>query len=52
MSEQVTVTSQMVVELRDLTNAPLMVCKQALIIANGDIDKAIDLIRKSFWRMQ
>jgi elongation factor Ts len=32
--------------LRDLTNAPMMLCKAALVEANGDKDKAIDIIRK------
>ncbi len=32
--------------LRDRTNAPLMDCKTALTEAGGDIDKAIDLLRK------
>jgi elongation factor Ts len=32
--------------LRDRTNAPLMDCKSALTEAGGDIEKAIDLLRK------
>src|SRR5262249_2321771 len=32
--------------LRDRTNAPMMDCKAALAEANGDIDKAIDILRK------
>ena len=32
--------------LRDRTNAPLMDCKTALTEAGGDMDKAIDLLRK------
>ena len=32
--------------LRDRTNAPMMECKSALTEAGGDIDKAIDLLRK------
>ncbi|MCQ2198573.1 MAG: translation elongation factor Ts [Paludibacteraceae bacterium] len=33
-------------KLRDLTNAGMMDCKNALTEANGDMDKAIELIRK------
>lgn len=32
--------------LRDRTNAPMMDCKAALTEAGGDMDKAIDLLRK------
>src|SRR3982750_4562135 len=32
--------------LRDRTNAPLMECKTALNESNGDIEKAIDWLRK------
>jgi elongation factor Ts len=32
--------------LRDRTNAPMMVCKEALTEANGDVEKAIEIIRK------
>lgn len=32
--------------LRDRTNAPMMECKAALNEANGDMDKAIDILRK------
>src|SRR5437016_14489800 len=32
--------------LRDRTNAPMMECKAALTEAGGDMDKAIDLLRK------
>jgi elongation factor Ts len=34
-------------ELRDLTGAPMMDCKKALTEANGDIEKAIIVLRKS-----
>jgi elongation factor Ts len=33
--------------LRDRTNLPMMDCKKALHEANGDIDKAIELLRKA-----
>lgn len=34
--------------LRDKTNAPMMECKAALVEAGGDMDKAVDWIRKKF----
>ena len=40
------VTTQMVKELRDLTGAGMMDCKSALGDTNGDIQAAIDLLRK------
>jgi elongation factor Ts len=33
-------------KLRDRTNAPMMECKTALTEANGDMDKAVEIIRK------
>lgn len=33
-------------QLRDLTNAPMMACKQALVDADGDLDKAAELVRE------
>jgi elongation factor Ts len=35
-------------KLRDITNAPMMECKNALTEANGDIPKAVEIIRKKF----
>src|SRR5438552_9948345 len=32
--------------LRDRTNAPMMECKAALTEAHGDMEKAVDIIRK------
>jgi len=40
------VTAQQVKELREKTGAGFMDCKQALTEAGGDLDKAIDLLRK------
>lgn len=48
----VEVTEQMAIELRNITDAPLMVCRKALILANGSFDEAIEIVRKTFWRMQ
>ena len=40
------VTAQMVKELRERTGAGMMDCKAALAETNGDMEKAIDLLRK------
>lgn len=40
------ITSQMVKELRDKTNAGMMDCKKALAENNGDMEKAIDYLRQ------
>jgi elongation factor Ts len=39
------VTPQMVKELRERTGAPMMQCKNVLVEAGGDMDKAIELLR-------
>ncbi len=41
-----TVTAQQVNELRQKTGSGMMDCKKALIEANGDMQKAIDILRK------
>jgi elongation factor Ts len=38
--------------LRDRTNAPMMECKNALTQAGGDMDKAVEIIRKKFVGIQ
>ena len=40
------ITSQMVKELRDKTNAGMMDCKKALGETEGDLEKAVDLLRQ------
>lgn len=40
------VTAADVKKLRELTDAPMMACKQALDDADGDMDKAADLVRE------
>ena len=40
------ITSQMVKELRDKTNAGMMDCKKALTETGGDMEKAVDLLRQ------
>jgi elongation factor Ts len=42
----VKITSQMVKELRDKTNAGMMDCKKALTETEGDLEKAVDLLRQ------
>src|SRR5688572_21550201 len=39
------ITASMVAELRAKTDAPMMECKKALTEANGDFDKAEELLR-------
>ena len=40
------VTASMVKELREMTGAGMMDCKKALVEAEGDFEKAIDILRK------
>lgn len=40
------ITADMVKELRDKTSVPMMDCKRALEETNGDMEKAVDLLRK------
>jgi elongation factor Ts len=40
------ITSQMVKDLRDKTNAGMMDCKKALAENNGDLEKAVDYLRR------
>ena len=40
------ITSQMVKDLRDKTAAGMMDCKKALTETNGDMEKAVDLLRQ------
>lgn len=40
------ITSKMVKELRDKTAAGMMDCKKALTETNGDMDKAVDMLRQ------
>lgn len=42
----VTVTAQMVNQLRELTGAGLMDCKKALVEANGNVEEAQTILRK------
>lgn len=40
------ITTALIKELRDKTSAGMMDCKKALVEANGDIEKAIDILRE------
>ena len=40
------ITSQMVKELREMTQAGMMDCKKALVEAEGDMDKAVEWLRE------
>ena len=40
------ITAAMVKQLREMTDSPMMECKEALVEADGDIDKAVDVLRK------
>jgi elongation factor Ts len=41
------ISAKIVKELRDKTDAGMMDCKKALVEAEGDMDKAMDILRKS-----
>jgi elongation factor Ts len=41
------ITASLVKELRDKTDAGMMDCKKALVESNGDIEKAIEYLRKT-----
>lgn len=40
------VTTKMIKELREATQAPMLDCKNALIKADGDFEKAVDVLRE------
>ena len=40
------ITPALVGKLREMTNAGLMACKNALVESNGDLDGAVDILRK------
>jgi elongation factor Ts len=46
MSTATVIDAQLVKTLREKTNAGLMDCKKALGEANGDLEGAIDILRK------
>ena len=40
------ITAALVKQLREMTDSPMMECKKALVEADGDIEKAVDVLRK------
>ncbi len=42
------ISAAAVKSLRDRTNLPMMKCKEALTQANGDMEKAVEILRKQF----
>ncbi|MFI5369957.1 MAG: translation elongation factor Ts [Candidatus Eisenbacteria bacterium] len=42
-----TITADQVKQLRDMTGAGMMECKKALAESGGDVDKAVDALRKA-----
>ncbi len=40
------ITAALVKELREMTDSPMMECKKALVEADGDLEKAVDVLRK------
>ena len=40
------ITAKMVKQLREMTGAGVMACKNALVETDGDFDGAIELLRK------
>ncbi len=40
------ITAAAVAKLREMTNAGMMDCKKALVESNGDLSKAVDILRK------
>lgn len=41
------ITAAMVKQLREMTDSPMMECKKALVEADGDLDAAVDILRKN-----
>ncbi|MDO4595692.1 MAG: translation elongation factor Ts [Coriobacteriaceae bacterium] len=41
------ITAALVKQLREMTDSPMMECKKALVEADGDIDAAVDVLRKN-----
>ena len=41
------ITAEMVKELRERSGVGMGKCKEALVLAEGDMEKAIDILRKS-----
>jgi elongation factor Ts len=46
-NDDMTITAQMVQQLREMSGAGMMECKKALVETNGDVQQAMDSLRKS-----
>ena len=46
------VTAAQVKELREKTGAGMMDCKKALLESNGDLEKAMEILREKVWLQQ
>jgi elongation factor Ts len=46
------ITAAAVKALRDRTDLPMMECKKALVAADGDADKAIDILKEQFKKIE
>ena len=46
MSGTTPISASLVRELREKTGAPMMDCKNALVASNGDLEKAVEWLRK------
>ena len=44
------ITAKMVADLRVATGLGMMECKKALVEANGDMEKAEEILRIKIWR--
>ena len=40
------ITAALVKQLREMTDSPMMECKRALVEADGDIEAAVDVLRR------
>ncbi len=45
------ITAQLVKALRERTDMPMMKCKQALVEADGDLDKAVEILKREAGRV-
>ena len=46
------ITAQAVKELREITDLPMMLCKQALVDAGGDQKKAIQILKEQVGKVK
>ena len=46
--QNIEITTAMVRQLREDTGLGIMACKKVLLLSNGDLDKAKELLRKGY----